>query len=110
MTTKTDKPPVLDLFAGAYLRLWGMVENHEVQDSQWQAGRTPAAREDTSERSRGLVNDPTASIAVDTRRVNLREAVLAAEKALADADEVLRAAEATLESALARWPSETPES
>jgi hypothetical protein len=77
MTTKTDKPPVLDLFAGAYLRAWGLVDNPEVTDAQWQAGRTPVAREDTTERATGMVSDPTVTAVTDTRRVNLREAVLA---------------------------------
>ena len=100
--TTTTTPTTLQKFAAVYVRVWGLASNREVQEAQYQPGRSVVPREDTTERSRGLINDPTANIILDTRRVKLREAVLEAEKSLEIADRVLRIAERTLRRAHAQ--------
>lgn len=99
----TDAPSPLDTlerFGAANLRVRQLLA--DSREAQWRAGKTPVPKEDTTERSKGLVNDPTANIVLDTRRVALREAALAAERALADADRAVRFAEARLAAALAQ--------
>ncbi|RDV46665.1 hypothetical protein DOE76_01060 [Leifsonia sp. ku-ls] len=99
----TDAPSPLDTlerFGAANLRVRQLLA--DSREAQWRAGKTPVPKEDTTERSKGLVSDPTANIVLDTRRVALREAALAAERALADADRAMRFAEARLADALAQ--------
>jgi hypothetical protein len=76
-------------FASAWLSLAAMVRG-DAAEAQWQPGQTPQPREDTTERSRGMVADPTYNIAVDGRRVELRGAVVQAEHTLADSLKMLR--------------------
>jgi len=91
----------LEAFAATYLRLTDLLR--EVGDAQWQAGKTPVPREDTTERSKGLTSDPTPTVAADTRRLALRLAVIEAEQALEKAGRNMQAAERHLTDALERW-------
>ena len=75
----------------------------DAQEAQWQAGKTPVPREDTTERSRGLVSDPTPSTVVDGRRLELRAAVIEAEQALEAAQLATRKAGRHLTAAITRW-------
>ena len=109
MTAATPEPPVLDRFAGAYLRLYREINGEGLAEAQWRAGRTPVPKEDTSERSQGMTNDPVPTATTDVRRVNLRNAVIAGEKALHDAERTLAIAARRLEIALSRSQSELPE-
>jgi hypothetical protein len=78
----------------------------DSEDAQWQAGRTPTPREDTTERSRGMVSDPTPSIVGDRRRQELRAAHDAADAALGHAITTLRDAGQDLQYAVDRWHGE----
>ena len=95
MTNQTD---TLETFAAAYLRLRQLLA--DVGDTQWEAGRSPQPREDTTERSKGTTNDPTPTIVMDTRRLALRAAVIEAEQALEKAMHNMTAAVRHLEKAL----------
>jgi hypothetical protein len=75
----------------------------DVGDAQWRAGKSPVPREDTTERSRGLTNDPTPNIVVDARRLALRAAVLQAERELDHAGRAVQAAERRLHEAFEKW-------
>jgi len=89
----------LDLGAAAFLRVDRLqMESHEAQ---WQKGATPHPREDTTERSKGLVNDPTFTTFADTRRQKLRSAVLRAEASRSAFLRALEESADTLEAALA---------
>lgn len=58
---------------------------------QWQASPVPTPREDTAERSSGgAPPNPTADVALDGRRLALRERVRDAERALAGVDNARR--------------------
>lgn len=78
----------------------------ECGGAQWQAGRTPTPREDTTERSRNMVSDPTPSIVADGRRLELRAAVIAAQAAILEAHEILGQAGTNLQAAVDRWHGE----
>jgi hypothetical protein len=93
---------ILHDFGAAYLELFRVVANPHVQAAQFQAGDTPTPRLDTTERSSGMVNDPTATIAYDGRRLALRAAVVAAERELQAADKTMSAAIRHLQDALNR--------
>ena len=82
---------------------WLRLELHlaDAREAQWQPGRTPTPREDTSERSKGMVSDPTPSITADPRRQKLRAAVLEAEAVRATFRAALATAEEALSEALA---------
>lgn len=86
--TPTDN--LLEGFGAAWLRLWAITNDPETQEAQWQPGMTPVPREDTTERSKNLTNDPTPTIAMDGRRLALRDAVKEAERALEVAARVLQ--------------------
>lgn len=88
-------------FAADVLALSALVS--DAQEAQWQAGKTPVPREDTTERSRGLVSDPTPSTVADGRRLALRAAVIDAEQALQVAQAKVRSAGRNLTEALTRW-------
>lgn len=92
---------VLEKFGAAYLRLSQSLA--DVGDSQWYPGRTPVARVDTTERSRGLVRDPVPATVFDQRRQALRAAAIEAERAQDLALKTMRAAEARLSAALAAF-------
>jgi len=102
-------PTVLDKFAAAYLRVYQSLHS-DAAEAQWMPGRTPVLREDTTERSKGLTSDPVPTTAMDGRRLNLRAAVMEAEKALSAADQALRLAESKLRRAFAQVESEPSES
>lgn len=95
MTKPTD---TLEAFGATYLRLRQLVS--DVGETQWQAGRTPVPREDTTERSKGLTSDLTPATVVDGRRLALRAAVIEAEQALEKAGRIMSAAERHLEKAV----------
>lgn len=88
-------------FAADYLRLQQLL--NDLDGAQWQAGRSPVPREDTTERSKGLTSDPTSNTVADERRLQLRAAVIEAERALASAAERLRAAERHVHDAFKKW-------
>ncbi|QXO14579.1 hypothetical protein SEA_KAYLISSA_45 [Arthrobacter phage Kaylissa] len=77
-----------------------------AQEIQWEASPVPKPREDTSQRASGGHGDPTGDIVLDSRRLAVREAVVAAEKALDRAAAELRRARVNVESAVARWNGE----
>jgi len=97
----TSKPPTLEVFTGTVLRVRQLLA--DIGDAQWRAGKSPVPKEDTTERSRGLTSDPTPNIVVDTRRMELRKAVLEAESALEFAGRKLQAAERHLHAAFESW-------
>lgn len=97
----TSPPDTIAAFAATVLRTRQLLA--DVGDAQWRAGKSPVPREDTTERSRGLTNDPTPNIVVDTRRLALRAAVIEAEKALDTAGRTVQAAERHLTLALEKW-------
>lgn len=103
------EPTTLQLFAGAYLRLRSAVENSDLAEAQWRAGRSPVPKEDTTERAINSVSDPVFFAATDPRRMELRRAVHEAERALRLAEHTIKVAEARLEAA-ARSSSGLPES
>lgn len=94
----TQPADTLEAFGAAYLRLRQLLT--DVGESQWQAGATPKAAEDTTERSKGTTSDPTPTIVVAGRRLALRAAVIEAEQALEKAGRIMTAAERHLEKAL----------
>lgn len=75
----------------------------EAEDIQWQPSLTPKPREDTTERSKGGISDPTSAIVADDRRLAVRAAVISAEQALGDTERALVIARADLERAIDRW-------
>lgn len=88
-------------FAADVLALSALLS--DANEAQWQAGRTPVPREDTTERSKGLTSDPTPNIVADGRRLALRAEVIAAEQALLAARDQVKAAGRHLTDALGRW-------
>ncbi|WP_295790884.1 hypothetical protein [uncultured Microbacterium sp.] len=90
--------PVLEAFGAAYLRLSALLD--AAAAPQWQVAQSVRPREDTSERSVGVTSDPTWRAASDERRLRLRAAVVAAERARALAARQLRAAELNVADAL----------
>lgn len=100
MSTPTKSDP-LEVFAANYLALRQLVA--DSSEAQWQAGKSPVPREDTTERSSGMTSDPTATITADSRRLKLRAAVLESDAALLNAEKAVRAARRHLSDALAAW-------
>ena len=99
--------PALEAFAAAYVRLSALLD--AAAEPQWQVGQSVRPREDTSERSVGVTSDPTWRAASDERRLRVRAAVVAAERARALAARQLRAAEADLTQALEDFRAPKPE-
>lgn len=91
----------LEEFAAGYLRLVKLLA--DLGDSQWEPGRTPTPRDDTTERTIGTVSDPVPGVAGDPRRIKLRDNVLKAEAALLAATVTMSAVERHLHEALVRW-------
>ncbi|KJL31902.1 DUF7169 domain-containing protein [Microbacterium azadirachtae] len=91
----TDALDTLELFGAAYLRTHALIG--DAAEAQWQAGATPRPIEDTTERSKGPVSDPTVYHLLDGRRIALREAVIEAEKSLREAEAAMADAIARLE-------------
>lgn len=91
----------LEIFGGSYLAVVGLLS--EADEAQWQAGKSPVPREDTTERSQGMTSDPTPTITADERRLGLRVAVIAAERELNEANRRLSAAAHHLSEALNKW-------
>lgn len=91
----------LDTFAATVLRTRRLLA--EISEAQWQPGKTPTPREDTTERSKGMVSDPTPSAVADPRRLKLRIAVITAEARLDQAGRQLQIAEDELTQALTDW-------
>ncbi|QIN94443.1 hypothetical protein SEA_LEGO_43 [Arthrobacter phage Lego] len=86
------------------LRLAQSIET--AREIQWEASPVPKPREDTSQRASGGHGDPTGDIVLDSRRLAVREAVVAAERALARAAEELQTARVNVDRAVARWNGE----
>lgn len=97
MTASAPTLSVLEAFTATNLRVRQLVA--DSREAQWKAGKSPVPKEDTTERSKGLTNDPTATTTFDPRRVALRTAVIDAERALRYADAAMRHAIAVLEAA-----------
>lgn len=91
----------LESFAAAYLDVSALLTN--ASEAQWQAGKTPVPREDTTERSSGMTSDPTPTITADGRRLALRAAVVEAELSIESADRILGQARSQLTEALTKW-------
>lgn len=87
--TTTTEPDALELFGKAWLELYREAYDWETVEAQWQPGKTPVPREDTTERSQGMTSDPTPTIAADQRRLALRAAVQYSEQTLATANKIL---------------------
>lgn len=100
MTDNASPLDTLEAFGAANLRVRQLLA--DSREAQWRPGKSPVPKEDTTERSKGLVNDPTATSVLDPRRVALRGATLEAERALSLAAHTLRVAEARLAAALAQ--------
>jgi F0F1-type ATP synthase delta subunit len=75
----------------------------QTEEIQWQPSSTPRPREDTTERSRGGHSDPTLNVVADDRRLDLREAIKAAQDRLLEAERVLTASTKKLEAAIDAW-------
>lgn len=88
-------------FAADVLALSALLS--DASEAQWQAGRTPVPKEDTTERSKGLTSDPTPNIVVDGRRLALRASVIEAEQALHAAQAEVRKAGRHLTDAIGKW-------
>lgn len=99
--TTTPQPFDAKDFAADVLALSALLS--DASEAQWQAGKTPVPREDTTERSRGLVSDPTPSTVVDGRRLALRAAVIEAETALLESQRATRKAGRNLTVAITKW-------
>lgn len=100
MTKSAPRPTsVLETFAAVYVRTRSLLA--AANESQWQAGRSIKPRVDTTERATGSYSDSTFQTASDERRLELRAAVLEAERAVAVADHTLRVAALKVAAALA---------
>lgn len=76
----------------------------EGQDDQWDAPPYATSRDDTTERgSGGSPVNPTASIALDGRRLRLRAAVVKAERELTAVHTALGRQKYDLTRAIAGW-------
>lgn len=79
----------------------------EAQERQWDASPVPRPREDTPQRTTGdRPSDPTADVALDPRRLRLRETVDRADSALYDAAVRLVAVRQAMERAIDRFDGE----
>ncbi|KUM41178.1 DUF7169 domain-containing protein [Arthrobacter sp. EPSL27] len=77
-----------------------------ADEVQWERSPVPQPREDTTQRASGGHGDPTGDIVLDPRRLAVRDAVSAAEEALARYAVELRQARVNVEAAVARWNGE----
>ena len=100
MTTTTPGQTTLHDLGAEFLNLYRLALDPQTQEAQWQMGMTPTPREDTGERSKNVVSDPTPLIALDGRRLKLRDAVVNAEDALASAMETVIRVRTNLEQAI----------
>lgn len=71
--------------------------------AQWTAAPVARLRSDTAERPKGIHSDPTASAALDSRRLQLRSQVVRSQSALRDAVITMRGVRRGLEMAVAAW-------
>lgn len=97
MTQPIDSAALLDAFGATFLRVHALIGN--ASEAQWKAGATPRPVDDTTERSKGTISDPTVHALLDGRRLLLRDAVIDAEKAMHDAAATLADVAARLETA-----------
>ena len=82
-------------------RLWTSL--NEALSYQWDAPPVPRPSDDTAERSKGPVSDPTPQIALDGRRLALRATVLEAERAVVRIRAVVSELADRVEGSVARW-------
>jgi len=82
-------------------RLWESL--NEALSYQWEAPPVPRPSDDTAERSKGPVSDPTPQIALDGRRLALRATVLEAERAVVRIRAVVSELADRVEGSVARW-------
>lgn len=102
MSTHTPAPDYLTEFGREYLTTVQLLA--EAQAVQWDAAPVPRPSGDTSERAKGgPPNDPTAAVALDERRLAVRDAVDQGAFALAASTAALRAARERLAGALNFW-------
>ena len=78
-------------------------------ERQWLAPPRPAPREDTAERSKGLRNDPTATIALDDRRLAVRQGLVNSHRSLKAAIFTMREYRHKLVTALDNWNGDNDE-
>ena len=78
-----------------------------AMDAQWSPSRVPSPRDDTEERSKGLASDPTAEIALDGRRLAVRDTVIRSQNAIRKTIVVLRGVRLAMEKALDEWEGES---
>lgn len=98
MTALTDL--TLRTFTARVLRTQLLLNSASTEE--WRSGSTPQPREDTTERQKNNVNDPTFSAFADPRRQALRLAADVARAELAEAVDTLTRAADRLERALER--------
>lgn len=75
-----------------------------VSEAEWRRSQAPVLpEEDTAERGKGKVSDPTGDTVIDGRRLALRAAVIAAEREVLSATQSLSASRRHLLEAAERW-------
>jgi hypothetical protein len=74
--------------------------------AQWLPSPVPRPREDTAERAKGGHGDPTPSIALDDRRLAVREQLHRSEAVVRDAVVAVRGVRRGLEMRLVEWEGE----
>lgn len=94
-------PATVKAFAEEALRL--ALALNAAEDIQWSAAPVLRPRDDTTERAKGGHGDPTPSITLDDRRLEVRAGVREAEAALLAGLEALRTARHKLEASIERW-------
>lgn len=90
--------------ADAFVRLASLASSAE--GIQWERSHRITPRDDTDRKAAGGHGDPTGDIALDPRRLELRQAVEDAALALDEATLAARTARVSLSAALADWHGE----
>lgn len=90
--------------ADAFIRLAALTSS--ADGIQWERSHTPKPREDVDRKAAGGHGDPTGDIAMDPRRLELREAVEEASRVLEQNIAAALAAQKTLSDAIASWHGE----
>ncbi|MCS0500459.1 DUF7169 domain-containing protein [Protaetiibacter mangrovi] len=101
MTTHAEQRARLKAIVATYLSLVALLA--ETEGDTYRMGQAPRPREDTTERGKGTVSDPTPAIVADRRRQQLRNAWGSAEAALVSACEDLDEVARELTRAHDRW-------
>lgn len=91
--------------AEAFTRLAALAAS--ADEIQWEASPRPRSREDSDRKAAGGHGDPTGDVALDPRRLAVREAMVQAERALEGALQGLQAARGALAKAVDEWHGDT---